>query len=189
MIKDHQERIFIEIALPQTAIKKAQILQSKLKSISTCLNFTTSANLHATLIFLGLQSKENIAKVSDILSSAIKDYQPIAAHFDNIILLPNSNNARIIAVKIIGPELNTLYYNINNILLKNGLIDRNNNRGAYLSHITLARCKKALSLDNIISINKINIPLINFKLDALKIISSKLTEAGPKYKTLSSFSF
>lgn len=169
-------RTFIAIDIPEEIKEEIIKLQEQLPEFKG--KFTERENLHLTLKFLGEVDEEKIEKIKSGLRG-IKS-KKFEVEIDSIGFF-SEKFIRIIWLHITNCE--KLQKEIDNSL--GGLFEKEKR---FMSHLTIVRVKTVRDKKNFINaLNKIKIPSIKFKVSSFELKKSILTEEGPVYETVESY--
>lgn len=181
-------RIFIAINLSEQIKNQLVSEQKNIENLfsfivdenSRCpIRWTKKNNLHITLDFIGNCSDAEIAEICNSVKSVCKDKSSFKISLNEICLGPSEKLARMVWVKGETPkELEDIRKNIN---------FSSENR-AFNLHITLGRIIqwqwRQIEPEEMPDISK-EISL-NFKVDSIDVMESKLKPRGPEYTILQS---
>ncbi len=159
-------RIFFGIPVEN----RAELAPAQKALASTGIRLTKPENIHITFIFLGEVEEEVVGKMCESLTK-VKLRKP-TVKTGQIIGLPQDRKARVIALKLLSPELESFYYDFAKTI---GF--RESRR--YMPHITLARCRKPVPVKT----SEIELPE-EIEVDRMTLFRSTLTPEGPVYKEL-----
>ncbi len=166
--------------LPDEIKGKLLSLQKMLSKMAIKCKFVESENLHISLSFLG--EVNDIRVVVDNLKSAVKGFNKFNVNVKNVLLIPNENFIRVIALDVIDEKsvLENLRLKVKDIV----------GGKSYEAHVTLCRVK---TIENKKSFQeKINSLLDYdagiFEVNGLQLIKSELSRNGPIYSIVEGFS-
>jgi len=177
-------RIFIASHIPNN-LKKVFIDYQQRKLIDPCFRLVSQESLHLTLIFIGFVKSNDLLKINQVCQDTISLFSPIEIKFNEIVYGPNSHSPRLVWAKgEISKELNQLRETLENKLIDQGINIKVENR-LFKPHITLARLreKPSSSLKIEEKIDK------SFIINCISVMQTELTNQGPKYTDLSTYSF
>lgn len=175
-------RVFIGLELPQElkeAIAKVKVeLDDVIKG-----RWITTPNLHLTLKFIGLETKENIEKISQVLEQIAAKTPTFILRTTNFGFFPNVKNPRIFWLGLTNQSLNKLVAKIDEELEQLGY--QREKRG-FQPHVTLVRFKKPLTLPSDIE-KKLPSVNISFKVKEIVLFQSILKPSGAEYLVYKKF--
>ena len=177
-------RIFIASHFPNN-LKKIFIDYQQKNLVNSCFRLVPEESLHLTLIFIGSINDNDLLKINQVCQDTVSLFSPIEIKFNKITYGPNPHSPRLIWVEgEISKELNQLRETLENKLIEQGINIKVENR-LFKPHITLARLRtKPSSLLEIEEeIDK------SFIINRISIVQSELSNQGPKYTDLSTYSF
>lgn len=134
-------------------------------------------NLHITFIFLGEVSELFTQKMVGFMKTTALGHPTIKP--DRIVGLPKDTKARVIALKLLSPDLVALYDQISREISFSE--DRR-----YMPHITLARVRTQITMN---SIGPYQEDLPQVKVSRLALFESTLKPDGATYREIFSSQF
>ena len=159
-----------------------------LSDFHSSIRLVNPNQLHFTLKFLGDVSSDGVKKISNLLSEI--NTKKFSVTFNSIGVFPNYNTLSIIWMGVDNNSvkfIDSLSNNVNTALCALYKFDDIK----FIPHVTLCRLKNLKNKSKLVSLLKNNSDLIfgtqEFHNFSLK--SSKLTDKGPLYTTLSNFKF
>ena len=178
-------RVFITINLPENIKEKLIFYQKKWPEIPA--KWVKENNLHITLDFIGNTSTQELPEIFDILEKVSKEINSFSINLFKICYGPENlkNNKPPRMIWAVGDEPEEL------AKLKKSLNKHLNIKEdkQFIPHITLARIKQW----EISKIDPEEIPIIeedislNFTVDSIDIMESKLKRKGPEYTILKTY--
>jgi len=176
-----ESKIFISINIPQKAKKRLRETMQKWQDLP--IKLVKEANLHITLVFLGLIDDEIFIKISEKVRQVCEKTEGFDIKFDQITLFPSKTEPKLVALTgILSEELKNL---VNAIEIELGI--SNAPKKSFRPHITLGRIQKhkwgALK-------NKPNIQeqfIFPVAVESIEIMSSQLDEDKINYTVLESY--
>jgi len=173
-------RVFIGIDLPEDVKQNIVNLQRKLPRLNAKL--VEPENLHICLKFLGEVEENKIEKIKKVIDEATEIYEKFDVEFDGIGFFPNKNYIRVIFLEISkGKEILCSLADIIDEKLSNEGFERE--KKDFVPHITLARVKSRVSKEDVEKLENLKLHSI-FKVDKIKLFSSRLTPHGPIYSVI-----
>ncbi len=182
------KRIFIAINLPEDIKSVLADFQDNLRSEfgSRAVKWVDSENLHITLAFLGSMRPEKADEMIEKFSNF--QFSSFSIKLSKVEYFPSRRKAKLIWVRGSSDKLLELKDDLDLFLEKSKIINYEKDSD-FITHVTLGRTR---SFDY----NKIpleEIPLLEdsfdleFEVESLEIMESKLKKAGPEYITLKSY--
>lgn len=178
-----KHRIFIASHLPNNVTKIFTDYQQR-KLNNPCFRLVPEESLHLTLIFIGYVDSNDLLKIIKVCQNVASLFSPIKIKFNKITYGPNPHSPRLIwAEGEISKELNQLHQALENKLIDQGIDIKVENR-LFKPHITLTRLKTKPS-----TLLKIEEKIDeSFLIDHIVVIESELSDQGPKYTDLATYS-
>lgn len=178
-----KHRIFIASHLPDN-VKKVFTDYQQRKLNNSCFRLVPEESLHLTLIFIGYVDCNDLLKITQVCQNAVSLFSPIEIKFNKITYGPNPHSPRLIwAEGDISRGLNQFHKTLENKLIDQGIDIRVENR-LFKPHITLARLRTKPS-----TLLKIEEKIDkSFLIDHIAVIESELSNQGPKYTDLATYS-
>lgn len=185
-----QHRIFIAINLPESIKKFFLNYQEKLPDFP--IKWTKRENMHITLTFIGYVKDENVPKICEAVKQACAQHKSFKINLNEICYGPPKKlPPRMIWAKgKESKELIDLKTDLEKSLIKSeiGFIEDNKN---FHTHITLGRIK-AWEWKRIEPEERPDITQetdLNFEVNSIEVMESKLKRSGPEYIQLLSVKF
>lgn len=181
-----KKRLFIAIKPPEKILEEILNYQ---KEFSQYPNFrlVEKNNLHLTLLFLGYIEEEDIAKIIEICEKTSQKYQPFSINFSLFDYGPNPKSPRLIWLEGEAPKnLVSLKEDIEKELQKNKIFFEKENR-LFKAHITVFRIQKEGKTNLPLRENVIKKTNLNFIIESLILMESKLSPSGAQYFQLKTF--
>lgn len=132
-------------------------------------------NVHITFIFLGEIGESTVERMCTALAKS--SFRKPVVKTVGVIGLPQERKARVIALRLSSPELESYYYEFSK------RIEFSESR-RYLPHITLARCKNPIPVE----VEKVELPG-EIVVSRISLFKSTLTPEGPIYEELCNSQF
>src|SRR3989339_898024 len=143
-----------------------------------------SEQIHLTLKFLGEFKMENIPDLIDSLNKVKLGLKDLELSIDQTqIFSPDRPKILNLGIKN-NQNLQKLYDQIEDALFDDGLAHKEGRR--FSAHLTLARIKKSLQLDELTPFNTWTINK-SFYTSYFELQESNLTKNGPEYTSLQTF--
>lgn len=191
-LNDKKRRLFIAIEIENDLKKDLVSFQKKFETKG--IKWTKPENLHITVQFLGWVDENNISNIEKDMERVIQISAPFDLSFENIIFAPPRKTKRMIwAVFNCDGQFENLAKRVSIALKKyisENLTKKDENvlRKHRTPHITLARFKNPLSIENI-KFDDVNIKKDKFKVNSISLWESKISREGAKYQILNKFNF
>jgi len=199
-------RIFIAINLPEEIKTKLEKLEKEIESLfppelNRCpegeqvpygvkmFRWVKKENLHLTLLFIGSVRDEEIPKISQIVKDIAQTQKPFSLRIEKVCYGPPKKiPPRLIWVVLEKKaELLTLAEKLKKEMAQAGILRKIEKR-EFSPHITLARIK-AFQWRRIEPEERPEIEReisLDFEVNSIEIMESKLKKAGAEYTTLES---
>ena len=180
-------RIFIAINLPEKVKNKLNDFQLKHSDLPA--KWTKKENLHITLVFIGLATKEEIKTIIKTAKEVVLKHNSFLLKFNEICYGPlKKMPPRMVwTVGEKSEEISKLNKELKNALTFNLKSFKSDNR-TYSTHVTLARINewgfRKIEPEERPKIEE-GIGL-NFKVNSIEIMESQLKKTGPEYTILES---
>jgi 2'-5' RNA ligase len=174
--EENLTRCFIALELNREAITEIEEVQKIIKKKNFFYGkFTEPENLHLTLKFLGEISEEKILEIKKKLSEVkIKKFEVKLGEFGVF----SEDFLRILWIKLMGKEIWELQSEIDKKMSETGF----EKEKRFMSHITIARIKKAIDKKIFLSyIGGLKHREISFVVKDFCLKKSELKEDGPVY--------
>ena len=181
---EEKKRIFIAINLPNEIKQDLVHYISKIKKINSNRNFkyVKPEALHITLHYLGYLTLRQIDKVKIMLPEVINDIVKFSLTTDTLSYFPNSNRPRTVYINCVGDiqKASELQKDIGIGIQQLKLaIDKRK----WQTHITICRIKKNEKFTE----PDFKTPQLEFKVNTIELMKSKLTPQGAEYTVLESY--
>ena len=177
-------RVFLGINLTGDLKTKIETFKINSRLDKLPIKLVELENSHIALKFFGDLSDEQIETVNQTVSLTVRDFKSFEVAIKDSLVFPNLHQPRVLAFKVISPELVSLSEKI--IAKVDTLPFIEPEQRKYTPHITLGRIKDRLS-----DLQKEHIKNIKFEdkfiISAIQLFESKLTADGPIYKILKEF--
>ena len=173
-------RYFVAVDLESHLLAPVQALQNEL-SRAARLSVVKPANLHFTLMFLGLIDRDTIAVVIDRLRSLTMSERSFQIHIRGVGAFPSLRSPRVVWVG--APELLNLHQKIAALFADMFASEK------AVPHLTLARVKHVTnkqSLEDFLTRRALT-SVGTMTVETIKLKGSLLNSHGPIYQDISSF--
>ena len=181
-------RVFIAINLPENT--KEKLLNEQEKWSELPARWARKDNVHVTLVFLGYVSDQDLIEICKTTEEVAVKHQPFSVNLTNICYAPPKKipPSMVWATGEGGELLGGLQKDLENALLNSGGTFQSQENRPYIPHITLARIRKwewrRIEPDERIEVDE-DISL-NFEVNSIEVMESKLKKGGPEYIVLES---
>lgn len=188
-------RLFIAINLPKEIKEQIAKLEWEMTKKNIPFRFENDDKLHVTLSFLGNTDIEKIPLLTAVLSDVVKGIPAFMLQIQNLGAFPGFKHPRVLYLSVAGDLqiLLKLQKKLLQGLKEKGFRPRSND--AFTPHITLARLMKLpypihlKNTGNQIKGLKIKLPKLQFTVDSISLMQSKLKPTGSEYKTIKTVNF
>jgi len=178
------KRCFLGITLPENIKLNIDELKKDCQLDCLPIKLVELENSHIAIKFFGDLTDEQIELASQAIIVALTDSRPFQIVIKDIVVFPNFYQPRVLALKVISPDLEPLAKKIFVQLDKLDFIVPEQRK--YTPHITLGRIK-----DKLTDAEKEQLENIKFEhrltVQAIQLFESRLTASGPIYKVLQEF--
>jgi len=183
-------RVFVSIPIEKSVKKEVGYALDRIENDleDGSFRFLVPDLWHLTLLFLGDQDEESVAKVALALEDFAQNMNSFEAGLDRIDYGPSSKDKRMIW--LLGDadfcRLGQMIRDsLQDLLISRGVrFNPENNR--FLAHATLARREKSFANQAIL--RPIDEPIKRkMEVREIELVSSTLTSAGPEYEVLASY--
>lgn len=180
-------RSFIAVNLPIEIKDYLDYIISELrkKNSSSNIKWVKPENLHFTLHFLGNLDEQKLEKIKIIISQIVNENSSVEVQLKDLDGFPNLIQPRVLFIgcQEIGDNvLKNIQEKIGQRLEKIGIeVDKR----PWQMHITLARLRKPLRIENL---NELQIKNLKFRVKSIDLMKSELTPEGPYYSIIEKFS-
>ncbi len=181
------KRIFIAINLPKEVKNELAKVQDEIRVNFEIdpMKWVNEDNLHITLAFLGSVEKETLQSIESELEKL--DFARFEFLLDDVKYVPSRERAKMIWSTGQGKQLNNLSREVDSILTEvSGL---RYSPDEFTPHVTLGRVKsfefKNQPLEEIPLLEDMFVNL-NFRIESVDIMESKLKKGGPNYNKIKS---
>lgn len=176
-------RIFIAINFPDDLKKRILDCQNKLKKFDWPVRWVGESNFELCLKFLGSVEDEDLERLKKIVGEIVSRHKSFAIEFNDLIVFPNLNRPRIIAIKVLdNNQLLGLASELSNRINQENIGQRDDK--SFRAHITLGRVKNLAGQWQALS--KIEFA-DSFTVKSVEIMESILKPEGPVYRVVESF--
>ncbi len=178
-------RTFIALEIPDDALNQLlNIIRDKIGELQN-VKWESRQKLHLTLKFLGDTKKEFIDTYISAIEGITKKYNPLDLSFNRFGVFRKGNEPKIFWVGMNeNGKLNEMVSEIETTFSKYGFGKENRK---IQPHLTLLRFRGYEDSEKILSLTKVNIPLIKFTADKITFYESKLLPATSVYREIKSF--
>lgn len=174
-------RSFIAIPLPESLCQKLATLQQNLREEMPELRTPSAQNLHLTLIFLGGQSEEQLAKISQFMLSVVDSQVAFSLNIQGLGSFPGRKRPRVVWLGVQPPEsLLSLQGKLSSGLAKLGYPGE---KTPYRPHLTLGRFRRPPT-DTAILYHRQDLDFGPLKVESIVLYSSRLTPQGAVHQPL-----
>jgi len=176
-------RIFIAINFPDDLKKRILDVQNKLKKFDWPIRWVGESNFELCLKFLGRVEDKDLERLKKIVGEIVSRCQPFTIEFNDLIVFPNLNRPRIIAVKVLdNNQLLGLASELSSRIGQENIGQRDDK--PFRGHITLGRVKNPAGHWQALSKIKF---VDSFTVKSVEIMESILKPEGPVYKVVETF--
>ncbi len=184
-------RIFIAINLPEEIKKELMVFSQKWPELKQSARWIKKENFHLTLLFLGLLSEKEIFQLTQIIKGINLFPKPFFLKFKKICYgPPGIMPSRLIWLELEKkPELLKLVEDLQKEIIRTGIFKKIEKR-EFSPHISLARIR-AWEWRRIEPEERPEIEEefnLEFKVDSIQIMESKLKRSGAEYSILENIS-
>ena len=192
--KQKKIRVFIAVNLPDHVTCWLSGIQKELKAFGLSVHWTRPENVHLTLKFLGEIIPQNVVSVCHAVEESAEDIAPVEIFAKGVGVFPGVKRPRVLWTGIAGriDQLCDLQRNIDTAL--NGLGFPKDER-AFTGHLTIGRfgadhrphSRSPESLPELLidTMKRFHqTASLPFLADAVHVLKSDLTPAGPIYTNL-----
>jgi 2'-5' RNA ligase len=183
------KRLFIAVAIELSSEFQALTQQLKNELRNDSLVWVNKDLQHLTLRFLGETPNTKIEPLENVLSDLANETAPFELQLNKIGVFGTKYAPETLWYGFQQFDLfKNLFENLEKKLLQ---IEFKENYGNFIPHITLGRIKKVDNKKRFWETIAKNQPQFNqtIPVNQLKLIQSKLSNAGPQYKTMYNFDF
>ena len=180
-------RVFIALSVPESV--KTELLSYQEKWQGLPCRWTAKENLHITLVFLGNTSDTELQEISKILHEVAGRYAHFSIELSHISYGPSAKDPRMVWVEgKPSTELLNLQGDLSNALRRDSAPTLGTESLRFTPHLTLGRLKelefRRIELEESPEINeKIS---LNFSVNSIEIMESKLKKKGAEYSIVES---
>jgi 2'-5' RNA ligase len=176
-------RIFIAINFPDYLKNRILECENKLKKFGWPVRWVGESNFELCLKFLGSVEDENLERLRKIVGEVVSKHQSFTIEFNDLIVFPNLNRPRIIAIRVLDNEqLLDLARELSSKIDQENIGQRDDK--PFRGHITLGRLKNPAGHWQALSKIKF---ADSFTVKSVEIIESILKPEGPVYKVVESY--
>lgn len=168
-------RCFLAIEIPEEIKKKIIIIAKEINGEG--IKPVTEENLHITLKFLGEVSPEKVERIKKRLAEF--QFASFSINIKGVGVFPNEEYIRVVWVgcESKNKELEALAEKMNSVLAREAPKEE------FTPHLTIARAKKKLELQNFLKKHKEEM-FGSFVCKSFELKQSVLQRSGPVYTTL-----
>lgn len=168
-------RAFIGIAIPEDIKRHVIDIQAQLKSLPIKAKFVEPENLHISLSFLGEITDAEIETIKLTLDDISRSYEKFEIILGNILLIPNEEFVRVIALDVESDILESV---------RKEIVKRIRGKN-HLAHLTLARVSNVVDKQKFIEgIDNLVCRELPLRVDEICLMKSELQKSGPVYTIL-----
>ena len=186
-----QVRSFIAIELPDEIRLGLTRLQAQLKSSEpSFVKWVNPDSVHLTLKFLGYVFADRIIDINGAMQKAVQGISPFNLEVKELGVFPNLRRVQVVWVGISGQidRMCQLQQQIESNLVPLGFAPESRR---FTPHLTLARLRERASLDERQRFGRLIVDtgfeeIFNFEVDAISLMSSRLTREGAIYSRINS---
>lgn len=169
-------RAFIAVEVPEDITKKVADIQTELSNDS--IKLVPTENMHLTLRFLGNEVKEDqVKKIKEIIDSL--KFEPFTVKCKGVGVFPNPHYIRVVWA---GIDSNGKLEEVNKELNEK-LEALDFEKEPFTSHLTIARVRKRMNLDEFIAKHKDD-SFGEFAVKEMKLKRSQIMPGGSVYTDL-----
>jgi 2'-5' RNA ligase len=181
-------RLFLAVDLPDSLAPAVADLQDRLRDAAG-LRFTDPEQAHVTLKFLGDVPEPRVEAVESAVEAALADadVDPFEATVGGLGVFPSLDYVSVVWVGFHtgGPELTRLHEAIERAVVAAGFDPEDHE---FTPHVTVARMDDARGKDLVRRAVEETDPTVGtFRVEAVRLEESTLTDAGPRYTTVREF--
>ena len=182
-------RLFVSIDLPDEFADDVRAVQERFADASG-LNFTEPEQVHVTLKFLGDVTTGQVPRVKNALRriAGSDDVEPFEATYEGLGVFPDISYISVVWLGVTrgAEEMTSLHEDIEREVTRLGFDHEDHE---FTPHVTLARMEhaggKELVQENVENLD----PTVGTaEVSEIRLTESVLTEEGPEYSTVESFS-
>jgi 2'-5' RNA ligase len=186
--------LFVALEIPQTVREQLSAIRGKFRKPNSQMRWVRPEHFHVTLKFIGEVAAENVQEITAALQAVHRD-APVQLCFRGLGWYWNAKGFGMLFGKIeCGDALAALAAQVDQSLQPLGIAPE---EGAYLPHLTLARCKslqhhlRSTIPADLLAVTK---EVEGFEFGTLlahefRLMESKLGPGGSKYSTVATFQF
>ena len=178
------KRIFLGIDLPHELKNKIEKLKNEYQLKNLPIKLVEPENSHIAFKFLADLTDEQIARVAETVSRAVGNFKCFNVSISGCLAFPNFEHARVLALKVVSPNLNGLATKLFSRFNELDFIEPE--QRPYAPHVTLGRIKDTLTLSQQQKISQLKFGA-EFLVDRLQLFHNQLTADGPAYAVLKNF--
>lgn len=189
IVKDNKIRTFVAILLPEHVKTRIYQITFSLRQIPIDIKWVDQENYHLTLKFFGNLTKNEIAKVDQVLTHLVFQEYHFFLTYGGWGLFPNQECPRVIWLGLGGDlsHLQDLWIKLENAFAKIGFPREDK---TLHPHITLGRIRSSSNIKLFlkkmqdITLSK---KMGSFTVKEIHLMESKLSSKGPLYTSLHSY--
>ena len=167
-------RAFVGLTVPDDVKSYISGLQRAMQQFPIKAKFVEQENIHISLSFLGEVNDPELEEIKSKLDNISKSYEKFKITIDSILLIPNRNFIRVVALDVKSDILESLRKEIVKSL----------DGKSHSAHLTLARVSSIDDKKKFIENVNIAYPSLTFDIDGICLIKSELRKSGPVYTIL-----
>lgn len=178
------KRVFLGINLNEELRSKIEDLKKKYGLLNLPMKIVEPENSHIVIKFLNKLNDEQIKLLVQLIKDGISSFKSFEINIKDILVFPNLSKPRVLALKVISPNLEGLAKKLFASFSELDFII--NEERKYTPHITLGRFKGNLSEQETKKISNMQFE-DNFMVNEIHLFESELTTSGPVYNILETF--
>ncbi|SEH17109.1 2'-5' RNA ligase [Natronorubrum sediminis] len=182
-------RLFVSVDLPDDLAASIETVQDELRDASG-LRFTDPEQTHVTLKFLGDVGEGQLDDLRRELAAAVSDasVEPFSARFGGLGVFPSLEYISVVwlGVEAGGDSLTRLHEAVESRTVAMGFEPESHE---FTPHVTLARMEHAGGKELVQNVVREREPTVGkMHVDSIHLTESTLTDDGPTYSSVDSFS-
>ncbi|MFC7081993.1 RNA 2',3'-cyclic phosphodiesterase [Halorussus caseinilyticus] len=182
-------RLFVSIDLPDDFAAEVERVQDEFADASG-LSFTDPEQTHVTLKFLGDVSRGELPRVKNAVRRSVSDagVGPFEATYEGLGVFPDISYIQVLwlGVGAGGEEMTSLHEAIEREVTRLGFDPEDHE---FTPHVTLARMEHAGGKESVQeNVEELDPTVGTTEVTEIRLTESVLTDEGPEYSTVESFS-
>ena len=181
-------RVFVAITVPSQIREDIMAIVSKLRDVSrNDVRWITEQYLHITLKFFGEVKPEKVPAMRLALREAASRHSPFSIELASIGTFGGREGLRVMWVSVAGEilRLEALQGDMN---VAYSVLDFEKDQRPFKPHLTLGRVNDKVSTrrraELEVAVGKVEMPDLVWHINAVSLIKSTLTSAGPTYEII-----